>query len=224
MKLSRLENGQPEIFYSLQGEGPTLGKPSVFVRLAQCNLKCSYCDSKHTWDISQAIELDIKEVVKEIKKFNCNNLVITGGEPLLQIKEVWELMYDLPGYLFEIETNGTIIPSFSNSQIRYNVSPKLENSYNQKENREKEEVYQWHINNENSIFKFVVNKKEDLQEVLELIEKYKIPRNKIYLMAEGIDEQILKEKEQWLAQICLDYQLNFTTRLHIKLWKNQRGK
>ena len=222
MKLSKLENGQPELFYSLQGEGPTLGKPSVFVRLATCNLKCSYCDSKHTWNSSEAIELTIPQIIHQIKKFGCQNIVITGGEPLLQTKDVWELMYDLPGYSFEIETNGTIIPSFTN--CKYNVSPKLENSYNQKEKREKEEVYQWHVNNENSIFKFVVNKKEDLQEVLELIEKYKIPRNKIYLMAEGIDEQILKEKEQWLAQMCLDYQFNFTTRLHIKLWKNQRGK
>jgi len=90
LRVSRQPGGQPEIFHSIQGEGPTNGTPAVFLRLAQCNLACSWCDTKYTWDWQhfsydkEVVSLDAREVEERILELGCRHLVITGGEPLLQ--------------------------------------------------------------------------------------------------------------------------------------------
>ena len=95
-----------EIFYSLQGEGKTTGLPTVFIRLTGCNLRCSYCDTKYAY--YKGKELETTEIIEKIEKYNCKNVCITGGEPLLQkdIAEFTEKIKKL-GYLIKIDTNGT---------------------------------------------------------------------------------------------------------------------
>ena len=79
-----------EIFKSIQGEGPNFGKPAIFLRTAQCNLKCTWCDTKYTWDwknydfSKEVKEMTIDEVKDAITELEIKHLVITGGEPLLQ--------------------------------------------------------------------------------------------------------------------------------------------
>ena len=70
-----------EIFYSIQGESSFVGIPFVFVRLTGCNLRCSYCDTKFAYEEGQ--DLSVEQIFKEIKKFKCKYVEITGGEPLL---------------------------------------------------------------------------------------------------------------------------------------------
>lgn len=99
-----------EIFYSLQCEGPFAGHPAVFVRLAGCNLKCSFCDTEHE-DGMIMEEEEIVHLVKE--KSTCNLVVLTGGEPFLQnIEPLCELLI-LFGYRVQVETNGTVAPKVS---------------------------------------------------------------------------------------------------------------
>lgn len=92
-----------EIFYSIQGEGRNTGMPAIFIRLAGCNLKCSFCDTNH----SEKLTLNESELLEEVKKYPCNNIVITGGEPTEQNLEPLLIILNINNYNIYIETNGT---------------------------------------------------------------------------------------------------------------------
>lgn len=103
------------IFNSVSGEvgGIVQGSLTTFIRLSGCNLRCSYCDTKKTWDIDNGIDLSVFQIVKRITDLECKNILITGGEPLLQQKELEDLCRILQSNdcFIQIETNGTIMPS-----------------------------------------------------------------------------------------------------------------
>ncbi|MTI25635.1 7-carboxy-7-deazaguanine synthase QueE, partial [Fulvivirga kasyanovii] len=234
----------------IQGEGKSIGRPSIFIRTSLCNLHCSWCDTDYTWNwigtpfkhekdsepgyekYSKAdymVQLSIQEIAAELAPINCRNVVLTGGEPLLQQAELTELMLLLrkadAGYRFEIETNGTIAPAkaFDDLVDQYNVSPKLANSNNPLKLREKADVYKYFSENPKAVFKFVVSNEEDLQEVLALISKYKIKPRHVYLMPEGTSPEKLRAKQQWLIEACKQHNFNYTDRLHIHIYGNKRG-
>ena len=238
LKLSRLPTGDPEIFASIQGEGVTLGVPSVFVRLSLCNLHCSWpCDTAYTWDWTrydpqdEIIRVSVEEIVQRVQRLggaNTRHVVITGGEPLLQQRQVVPLASALQAgsYRIEVETNGTIRPHAALAAVidQWNVSPKLANSGNTAEEREVPEALTWFAARPNAFFKFVVAAPEDLDEVCALAERYAIPVDRILLMPEGRDPATLQERSQWLVEQCREYGYRFTTRLHILLWGDQRGR
>ena len=72
-----------EIFYSLQGEGAFTGTPSIFIRFSGCNLKCDFCDTIH----QPYKEMTMKEIIEEIKKYPAKHIVLTGGEPTMQVTD-----------------------------------------------------------------------------------------------------------------------------------------
>lgn len=92
-----------EIFYSLQGEGGRTGQASIFIRLAKCNLACSFCDT----DFERGVKMSLEEVFKEIEKYNCKWIIWTGGEPALQLNDKIVAFFKERDYLQAIETNGT---------------------------------------------------------------------------------------------------------------------
>jgi len=97
-----------EIFFSIQGESTFAGLPCIFIRLAKCNLRCTYCDSTYTFETK--FQLEISQIIKKLKEYSPIKLVeITGGEPLLQDK-VYELFDELnrENYQILLETNGSI--------------------------------------------------------------------------------------------------------------------
>ncbi|MFW6172739.1 MAG: 7-carboxy-7-deazaguanine synthase QueE [Elusimicrobiota bacterium] len=95
-----------EVFYSIQGETSLVGKPCIFIRLAGCNLRCSWCDTEYAQ--SGGRQREVEQLIQEVKKFNCRVAVITGGEPLIQAG-VYELMNRLikEKFMVVLETNGS---------------------------------------------------------------------------------------------------------------------
>ena len=244
LKLAKL-NDRPEIFHTLQGDGVSMGIPSIFIRSSLCNLHCSWCDTNYTWNWEGTpwkhetdekfskeeyiVELVTQDAADLIAQYDCKNVILTGGEPLLQQSAWAELIQHLrakdPNYTFEVETNGTHLPSATMDQAinQWNVSPKLSNSNNAEKLRINPDALKYFSNNKNAWFKFVIQNETDLDEVQQLEKSYELPKNKILLMPEGRTEEALQEKRLWLADICRDQGYRFSDRLHIQLWGSKRG-
>lgn len=233
MLLSRMPNGAPEVFATVQGEGASLGVPSVFVRLAGCNLTCSFCDTAYTWDWSrfdkkkETAELTVDEVAalaRRVAKTGVKNVVFTGGEPLLQQKELAELAARMKerGFRVEVETNGAVLPDPEMAAVvdQWNVSPKLESSGNRLDARYKQNALGWFSGQPNAFFKLVVVSKEDLVEV----ERLAFPKDRVILMPEGTDPATLSERSRWLAELCTTQGYRLGARLHVHIWGAERGR
>lgn len=237
MRVSRLAPGRAEIFASIQGEGPTAGTPSVFARLALCNLRCSWCDSRYTWDwdrhdlAEETVELGAEAVVEAVVDRagdHVRNVVLTGGEPMLQPEALERLAASLTdrGFRIEVETNGTVRPGPRLERLvdQWNVSPKLASSGNRGRRREVPDALTRFATLPSAYWKFVVTSEEDVPEVEALVGRYGVPAERVFLMPEATDAGTLAERSRWLAEVCRDTGYRLGTRLHVLLWGTERGR
>lgn len=246
MKIARLPNGSPEIFRTLQGEGPSTGCPAVFLRLSLCNLHCIWCDTPFTWNwettpwehqdlkkftqAEQILSLDTQTIAQALieQAQPGDRLVLTGGEPLLQQKELTTLLPKIAKTFseIEIETNGTQKPSQALDHLltQYNVSPKLKNSANSESLRLCADALSFFSSSKKAYFKFVIQNENDLTEVLNLAQEFKISSPRILLMPEGRTSEELAQNRAWIAQACLQHCFRMTDRLHVQLWGDARGR
>lgn len=97
-----------EMFYSLSGEGTSMGVPTIFVRLSGCNLDCTYCDTQYAQECKE--DLSVAEIMLRLQLNPIAPVLITGGEPLVQADEVGNLVFATGRRRTEIETNGSIDP------------------------------------------------------------------------------------------------------------------
>ena len=222
-----------EIFKSIQGEGPNFGKPAIFLRTAQCNLKCTWCDTKYTWDwenydyTKEVKEMAIEEIKEQILDLEIKHLVITGGEPLLQQDDLADLLSFLkPDFYVEIETNCTILPNKMLTDLvdQWNVSPKTENSGNPLELYENDECYYFFANQENCFFKYVVEDESDIPEIKKFVTKYNIPENRVQLMTQASTKEEISAREKSISELAKTNNFLFSPRLHVAMWGAQRGK
>ena len=213
------------VFYTLQGEGVSIGLPVVFIRLHHCNLDCSWCDTKYTWQNNDGRQIwtieKAVEIIKAADQSNCRRLVITGGEPLIQQNALIELFSQLNGWTIEIETNGTIAPSEELKGCQFNCSPKLASSLVALERRCKPEVLKVINGLPNSWFKFVVACQADIKEMEEVYFPY-ISKEKVILSPEGVARDCLQEVMQVVAEIAKARGYRLLPRLHVEIWGNKR--
>lgn len=232
-----MTSGEPELFASIQGEGFSVGVPSVFVRVAECNLQCTWCDTRYTWDWErhdrdkETIQLPVDDVLARVLAAagdSIKNAVLTGGEPLLHQEDLVELATSLrsKGFRIEIETNGAIEPSEELLDVidQWNVSPKLDSSGNKKSARLRTGPLTRFAVLPNAWFKFVACSREDLDEIESIATTFALPRDRILVMPEGTEPVALTERSRALVPLVQARGFRFGTRLHVLLWGDGRGR
>jgi len=230
-----------ETFYSVQGEGKYIGVPSFFIRSSGCNLRCEWrdqesgevtkCDTPYTsWAPNGTIK-SIDDLVRDVQRVPAQHVVITGGEPFMQ-KDLPKLAAELArlGYHITVETNGTLFKELP-PEVYLSISPKMSNSVPY--DTEYEKVHSNRMRNPETLrkftarhdyqFKFVVVVPDDLREIQGLQSQLLIPSSKIYLMPEGNNSKAIRDRSLWIIELCKRYGFNFSDRLHIHLWRNEKG-
>lgn len=246
-----------EHFYSIQGEGRYIGSPSVFFRFGGCNLKCEgFACSELASDGTKVLGCDTvyavnKEhfmhkwvpITKSTQLLNVLELydlpfavdiVITGGEPLLNAKD--EVFISFLEHLHEnghricFETNGTIDIDFEKfpiyKQCHFALSVKLSNSNESFKKRVKADtIFNIAINAKDAFFKFVVDAESinlGLEEEIEDIVMHS-PKTDIYCMPMGSNKEELEKNSQPLIEFCKSKGYFFSDRLHIRVWNQDKG-
>ncbi|HSC88326.1 MAG TPA: 7-carboxy-7-deazaguanine synthase QueE [Polyangiaceae bacterium] len=229
-----------ERFVSLQGEGVSMGAPSAFVRLGRCNLACGFCDTPYTWDFERyvfddeisAIEAD--ELCAWLLENSPGRIIWTGGEPLIQQKQMVEVIRRLDASreaagaerdVLEVETNGTVRPhpELLERIDQWNVSPKLAGSGETVERRLVDRALGVFADSPRARFKFVLSDEADEREALELSDRLKLARDRVIFMPEARDASELRERSPWVAAAALRARVRFSGRLHLELYGGRRG-
>lgn len=219
-------HGQPEIFHSIQGEGVSQGTPCIFLRLAGCNLSCSWCDTAYSWNGTvPGVRLTPEAAAELALHYPCRRLVLTGGEPLLQQKALPALLRLLPDHAVEMETNGTIMPDAALLEriIQFNVSPKLPHSGNDASKTWKPDILRRLAGTEKAWFKFVVACEDDIKDVLRRASGAGIPAERVLIMPLASTREELDAIRAQTVEWCLRYGLRFSDRLHIAIWGGKKG-
>ena len=215
-----------EIFYSVQGEGTLVGVPSVFIRTSGCNLRCTWCDTPYASWNPEGREMPVAEILEEARRYPAKHAVLTGGEPMI-FDEVIELTNAL-GMHVTVETAGTVYKSVKCDLM--SISPKLANSTpdgkfaaQHERLRYQPEVLKKLMTDYDYQLKFVVSSPDDLGEIESILEATDASRNRVVLMAEGIDELTLRTRAAWITEMCKREGFRYSPRLHIDLYGNRRG-
>jgi organic radical activating enzyme len=219
-----------EIFTSVQGEGPSAGAPCTFLRLAGCNLHCTWCDTPYTWDwqrfeYSREVQsLSISEVFERLAQ--PVRLVITGGEPLLQQRGLAELLKLLPRELpVEVETNGTQHASVALLERidQWNVSPKLANSLEPVARRVQDDVLEQLRDTERAWLKWVIGAEQDAVEAEAWTDRLKWPRERVLYMPQAASRSELLRLTPLVRKLAESRGVGVSPRLHVERWDGRRG-
>lgn len=219
---------------TFQGEGPTLGRRAAFLRLGRCNLDCTWCDTPFTWDWERhdpAAELSrrtVDVVVAEVAAMGVDRVVVTGGEPLLQQRALVPFLEAAAdrGWAVEVETNGTRAPAPEVTALveRFTVSPKLANSGVAAKRAIVPDALAAFAATGKAAFKFVATGAGDLDDVAAVVDAHGIDAASVWVMPEGTTAEAVTGGARLLADAVAARGWNLTTRLHVLVWGDERGR
>lgn len=208
-----------EIFKSIQGESTFAGLPCVFIRLAGCDMKCTWCDTPYARVPDGALDLSVEEIVAKARFYGCHLAEITGGEPLQQ-KDTATLARALldDGFRVLVETNGSISLSGLDPRIIKIVDVKCPSSGHGgsflMENLDL-------ITPEDEV-KFVIGDKPDYEYARRFVEECLRDRTEKVLFAPVRPVLDPKDLAEWILKDCLSVRLQL--QIHSYIWPGERGR
>ncbi|MCF8354105.1 MAG: 7-carboxy-7-deazaguanine synthase QueE [Melioribacteraceae bacterium] len=201
-----------EIYFSIQGESSKAGLPCVFVRLTYCNLRCTYCDTEYAF--YEGKDQSIDEIISEVKKFNCNLVEITGGEPLVQEESI-DLMKRLcdDGFDVMLETGGSLSIKNIDERVMIILDLKTPSSGMLKKN-----LYDnIDIIKQRDEIKFVIGSREDYEWTKEVIEKYNLTSKCGILFSVVFGKLEPVKLVNWILEDNLN--VRFQLQMHKFIWE-----
>lgn len=201
-----------EIYYSIQGESSNAGLPCVFVRLTYCNLRCTYCDTEYAF--YEGKELSIEEIIDQVKKYQCELVEVTGGEPLFQ-DECYELLNKLcdEGFVVLLETGGSLSIKEVNQKVKIIMDFKCPSSAMMKKNLYDNANYL----KQSDEVKFVIGNREDYEWSKETIKKYKLDKKCSLLFSPVFDKIEPVSIVNWILEDKLN--VRFQLQIHKFIWE-----
>jgi 7-carboxy-7-deazaguanine synthase len=200
-----------EIFFSIQGESSTMGRPCVFIRLTYCNIRCSYCDTEYAFE--EGREMAVDDIVQQVATYGCTLVEVTGGEPLFQ-PNVHPLMRELcdAGYEVLLETGGSLEIGAVDERVKRIVDFKCPSSSMAKKNlwsnaaklRPTDEV------------KFVIGTPEDYAWAKERIAEYRLTEHCPVLLSVVFGKLEPLALAEWILRDRLN--VRFQLQMHKYIW------
>ena len=222
---------------TMQGEGPHAGRVCTFVRLYGCNLHCRWCDTPFTWDTEGRLgtvypreanmtEQPIDRIVEQVLGLRVPLVVVTGGEPMLQLTGVLELANVLHEYevAVHVETNGTRRPPASASVEHWSISPKLPSADSGRDlSTYLESLAEWSMH-PRAIFKVVCASPSQVDEAVALFDRIGARSEQRWVMPQGITHNEVTASLRGIADHAVELGCNVSTRIHVHAWGNERGR
>jgi 7-carboxy-7-deazaguanine synthase len=216
-----------EIFVSVQGEGVRSGQPTLFIRLAGCNLHCEWCDTDYARDAEEGKEMTVDDVLAEVGAHDIHEVCVTGGEPLVQeeaIDLISRLSHD--GYSISVETNGSLpIDGLLGLERADRDGPRIMISMDVKcpsSGMDQRNLFEnlTRLRTSDQL-KFVIKDEEDLAFARDVLDRYPVECHVVIQPVWGTDPAWLVKRvmEEGLTK----YGVRVMVQLHKVIWGERRG-